>query len=165
MLIEVKTIFCQVKKVMPFELKSFNSFQHACGGWEKLNPIPDGHSGWSMFEKLWEANQLAMKNVLEEETSESSTAKSKAKNYYMSCMDPNGTIESLGGKPLLQLLHNHLIGILVNFISKQLIILFTLLTLFGYFFLLFVTTNLLLLLFVYFLLLIGYFCYCFVCFL
>ena len=93
------------------------SFQHACGGWEKLNPIPDGHSGWSMFEKLWEANQLAMKNVLEEDSAEentkenmnSSTAKSKAKDYYVSCMDPNGTIESLGGKPLLQLLNNHLV--------------------------------------------------------
>ena len=92
-------------------------FQHACGGWEKLNPIPDGHSGWSMFEKLWEANQLAMKNVLEEdreaeetkENTNSTGAKSKAKDYYVSCMDPNGTIESLGGKPLLQLLDNHLI--------------------------------------------------------
>ena len=29
------------------------------------NPIPDGHSNWSMFEKLWEQNQLAMKNALE----------------------------------------------------------------------------------------------------
>ena len=62
-----------------------------------------------MFEKLWEGNQLAMKNVLEEtDTKEDSLAKTKAKNYYVSCMDPNGTIEGLGGKPLLQLLHNHL---------------------------------------------------------
>ena len=64
-----------------------------------------------MFEKLWEANQLAMKNVLEEtETKEESVAKTKARNYYVSCMDPNGTIEGLGGKPLLQLLQNHLNG-------------------------------------------------------
>ena len=29
-----------------------------------------------------------------------SDAKRKAHNYYTSCMDPNGTIESLGGKQL-----------------------------------------------------------------
>ena len=72
-------------------------FQHACGGWEKLNPIPDGHSSWSMFEKLWEANQLVMKNALEEDFSndpsvQKDSAKLKAQNYYYSCMDPNGTI-------------------------------------------------------------------------
>ena len=48
-------------------VKKYNIFQHACGGWEKLNPIPDGHSSWSMFEKLWEVNQLVMKNALEED--------------------------------------------------------------------------------------------------
>ena len=40
-------------------------YQYACGGFERQNPIPDGHSNWSMFEKLWEQNQLAMKNALE----------------------------------------------------------------------------------------------------
>ena len=55
-----------------------------------------------MFEKLWEANQLAMKNVLEEDSAEentkentnSSLAKSKAEDYYLSCVHLNGTIES-----------------------------------------------------------------------
>ena len=37
-------------------------------------------------------------------------AKRKAHNYYTSCMDPNGTIESLGGKPLLEMLRTHLVG-------------------------------------------------------
>ena len=37
-------------------------------------------------------------------------AKRKAQNYYTSCMDPNGTIESLGGKPLLEMLRTHLVG-------------------------------------------------------
>ena len=44
----------------------------------------------NLFEKLWETNQLAMKNVLEEDTAEEntkentnlSTAKSKAEDYY-----------------------------------------------------------------------------------
>ena len=50
-----------------------------------------------MFEKLWEANQLVMKNALEEDFStdpsvQKNNAKLKAQNYYYSCMDPNGTI-------------------------------------------------------------------------
>ena len=48
-----------------------------------------------MFEKLWEANQLVMKNALEEDFSnpvQKDSAKLKAQNYYYSCMDPNGTI-------------------------------------------------------------------------
>lgn len=54
-----------------------------------------------------------MKNVLEDATLKdlsSGDAKKKAQDYYSSCMDPNGTIESLGGKPLLQMLHTHLVG-------------------------------------------------------
>jgi len=94
-------------------------YKHACGGWEKLNPIPDGHSSWSIFEKILEGNQLVMKNVLENATSikddtksegVNTDAKRKAHNYYTSCMDPNGTIESLGGKPLLEMLRTHLVG-------------------------------------------------------
>ena len=30
-----------------------------------MNPIPDGHSSWSIFEKILEGNQIVMKNVLE----------------------------------------------------------------------------------------------------
>lgn len=85
-------------------------YKYACGGWERLNPIPDGHSSWSMFEKLWEGNQLVMKNALEENVNETTAAEAevKAHNYFVSCMDPTGTIESLGGKPLLNLIRTHL---------------------------------------------------------
>ena len=33
-------------------------YAYACGGWERLNPIPDGKTTWSMFEKLHESNQV-----------------------------------------------------------------------------------------------------------
>ncbi|KAG8142234.1 putative Endothelin converting enzyme 1 protein [Naja naja] len=39
-------------------------FQYACGGWIKSNPIPDGHSRWGIFNKLWEHNQAALKSLL-----------------------------------------------------------------------------------------------------
>lgn len=39
-------------------------FSYACGGWIKSNPIPDGHSRWGTFNKLWEHNQAALKSLL-----------------------------------------------------------------------------------------------------
>ena len=36
--------------------------------------------------------------------------KPKAHYYYTSCIDPNGTIEKLGGKPLLNMLRTHSFG-------------------------------------------------------
>ena len=70
----------------------------------------------NMFEKLWETNQLAMKNVLEGDTAEentkentnSSLAKSKAEDYYLSCMDPSGTIDSLECKTVIAIIEKSL---------------------------------------------------------
>lgn len=39
-------------------------YTYACGGWVKANPLPDGKSIWGSFNKLWQENQLVMKNVL-----------------------------------------------------------------------------------------------------
>lgn len=39
-------------------------YTYACGGWIKANPLPDGKSIWGSFNKLWQENQLVMKNVL-----------------------------------------------------------------------------------------------------
>lgn len=39
-------------------------FSYACGGWIRSNPIPDGHSRWGTFNKLWEHNQAALKSLL-----------------------------------------------------------------------------------------------------
>ena len=56
-----------------------------------------------------------MKNALEENfdnksSMEINSAKEKAHHYYLSCMDPNGTIEDLSGKPLLDLIRTHFKG-------------------------------------------------------
>ncbi|XP_076234270.1 M13 family metallopeptidase neprilysin 3 isoform X2 [Calliopsis andreniformis] len=80
-------------------------YQYACGGWIKKNPIPDGNSMWETFGKLEQENQLVVKNVLEKPFNEmKSKAERKAKYYFLSCMDANDTIETLGAKPLLDLL-------------------------------------------------------------
>lgn len=39
-------------------------YTYSCGGWIKSNPLPDGKSIWGSFNKLWQENQLVMKNVL-----------------------------------------------------------------------------------------------------
>lgn len=41
-------------------------FRYACGGWIKSNPLPDGHSRWGTFNKLWEHNQAVIKHLLGE---------------------------------------------------------------------------------------------------
>ncbi|XP_049783142.1 endothelin-converting enzyme homolog isoform X1 [Schistocerca cancellata] len=80
-------------------------YQYACGGWVRANPIPDSKSMWGTFVKLEQQNQLVIKNVLEQPMSEfKSEAERKAKLYYMSCLDVNDTIETLGPKPMLDLL-------------------------------------------------------------
>ena len=76
--------------------------QYACGGWEKITPIPDGRTSWSKFEKLTEMNQLAMKNALDAVSSDSddddsNSAMNKVFTYYRSCLDENGTLEELQG--------------------------------------------------------------------
>ncbi|XP_075540860.1 M13 family metallopeptidase neprilysin 3 isoform X2 [Dermacentor variabilis] len=80
-------------------------YQYSCGGWIKANPLPDGKSIWGTFGKLWQENQLVMKNVLEDEKTElKSEAEQKARIYYYSCLDKNDTVESLGSKPIVNLL-------------------------------------------------------------
>ncbi|XP_025059498.1 endothelin-converting enzyme 1 isoform X2 [Alligator sinensis] len=79
-------------------------FSYACGGWIKANPVPDGHSRWGTFNKLWEHNQAIMKHLLENTTANvSSEAERKAQRYYQSCMNET-KIEELKAKPLMELI-------------------------------------------------------------
>jgi len=43
-----------------------------------------------------------------------SEAEAKAKNYYISCLDPNQTVERLGAQPLLDLIHSQFSAWTVN---------------------------------------------------
>ncbi|XP_075238174.1 M13 family metallopeptidase neprilysin 3 isoform X2 [Lycorma delicatula] len=80
-------------------------YEFACGSWVRANPIPDGKSMWGTFTKLDQQNQLIVKNALQKPfNSMKSKAEKKAKLYYLSCMDPNDTVEALGAQPMLDLL-------------------------------------------------------------
>ncbi|KAM5132245.1 endothelin-converting enzyme 1 [Mantella aurantiaca] len=79
-------------------------YSYACGGWIKANPVPDGHSRWGTFNELWEHNQAVMKHLLENTTSNfSSAAEHKAQKYYLACMNESKIVE-LGAKPLQDLI-------------------------------------------------------------
>lgn len=81
-------------------------YEYACGSWVRANPIPDGKSMWGTFVKLDQQNQLVVKNALQKPFSDlKSKAEKKAQLYYMSCMDPNETIEEKGAKPMIELLN------------------------------------------------------------
>lgn len=76
-------------------------FGYACGGWIQANPVPDGHSRWGTFNKLWEHNQAILKHLLENQTaSAASEAERKAQRYYQACMNESKT-EELKATPLL----------------------------------------------------------------
>lgn len=82
-------------------------YEYACGGWMDANPIPDGKSSWNTFKKLWQNNQNTLRKLLERNSTEkdsSCRACQKARTYYTSCVDPEGKLEKLEGKPLLDLL-------------------------------------------------------------
>ncbi|XP_077167865.1 endothelin-converting enzyme 1 isoform X2 [Paroedura picta] len=79
-------------------------FRYACGGWIKANPLPDGHSRWGTFNKLWEHNQVVLKHLLENATAgRQSEAELKAQRYYQSCMNET-KIEELKAEPLMALI-------------------------------------------------------------
>ncbi|GFT42167.1 endothelin-converting enzyme homolog, partial [Nephila pilipes] len=79
-------------------------YQYACGGWMKSNPLPEGKTSLTTFEKLLESNQRVLKYVLEDENFVlNSEAEKKARTYYRSCMNLD-KIEELGAQPMLDLL-------------------------------------------------------------
>jgi len=65
------------------------------------------------------ASQLSLNVFAESPLNESlSEAESKAKKYYISCLDVNETIQSLGAQPLLDLLHDNYKGWSINWDLK-----------------------------------------------
>jgi putative endopeptidase len=77
-------------------------YAYACGGWEKLNPIPPDQSTWSVYGKLQNEIQRHLWGLLQT-AADPSTARSPMQgqvgDYFAACMDES-RIEGLGAKPL-----------------------------------------------------------------
>ena len=85
-----------------------NFYEYACGGWIKKNLIPTGFPRWGTLNIVTYENNLLIKEQLEANTSTGTNftnAEIKAKNFYLSCMDKNSTIEKLGSQPLMKILN------------------------------------------------------------
>uniref|UniRef100_A0A673HNX6 endothelin-converting enzyme 1 n=1 Tax=Sinocyclocheilus rhinocerous TaxID=307959 RepID=A0A673HNX6_9TELE len=77
-------------------------YQYACGGWVRKNPLPDGRSRWSTFNKGH--NRTSLKLLLKNGTfNSSSEAERKTQSYYLSCLNEQ-RIEELGAQPLIDLI-------------------------------------------------------------
>ena len=80
-----------------------NFFQYANGTWLKNNPIPGEYATWGSFVELVEENNLKLKSILEEASSDATAAtgslRKKIGDFYASGMDVEAANRD-GVKPL-----------------------------------------------------------------
>lgn len=76
-------------------------YQYACGGWLKNNPIPADESRWGRFDELFQRNQIALRDILQDSAQhqDRSPIDQKIGGFYQSCMD-EAAIEQRGTAPL-----------------------------------------------------------------
>jgi len=74
-------------------------FQFACGGWNKVNPIPKDQSAWNVYAKLTAENQRYLWGILErlakQQASAATAPEREVGTFFASCMD-EATIEKAG---------------------------------------------------------------------
>ncbi len=87
-------------------------YQYACGNWIKHNPIPADESSWGTFNQLFERNQNALREILQDAAAHQnrSSIDQKIGAFYQSCMNEEA-IEQRGTEPLRsELEHIHHVG-------------------------------------------------------
>jgi endothelin-converting enzyme len=77
-------------------------YQFACGGWEKVNVIPEGSGSFSLFSALSDRITNIVSKVLQNNT-DTSAAVEKASILYKNCMNTTA-IDAEGKQPLVDLL-------------------------------------------------------------
>jgi endothelin-converting enzyme/putative endopeptidase len=74
-------------------------YKFACGGWNKVNPIPKDQSSWNVYAKLTAENQRYLWGILDRLSKQQATAATAAERevgtYFASCMDET-SIEKAG---------------------------------------------------------------------
>ncbi|MFV3128792.1 M13 family metallopeptidase [Niveispirillum sp. KHB5.9] len=76
-----------------------NFFLHACGTWQKENPIPNDQARWGNFNALADRNLDLLHNILDEAVAKPQAKTARIANFYASCMDESG-VNAAGLAPL-----------------------------------------------------------------
>ena len=78
-----------------------NFYQYACGGWQKLNPIPADQASWDVYAKLANDNQQFLWGILEQDAkaTDRTPIQQKIGDYFGSCMN-KAAINADGDKPI-----------------------------------------------------------------
>jgi putative endopeptidase len=76
-------------------------YQYACGGWQKLNPIPADQAAWNVYAKLANANQQFLWGILEQDAkaTDRTPIQQKVGDYFESCMNRTA-IDAAGDQPI-----------------------------------------------------------------
>jgi len=77
-------------------------YRYACGGWERLNPIPADQSSWHVYGKLQDDNQRYLWGILAslaKAPAHRTAGQQKIGDYFSACMD-EAAVERHGAKPL-----------------------------------------------------------------
>ena len=78
-----------------------NFYKYACGGWQKLNPIPADQAGWDVYSKLANENQQFLWGILEQDAkaTDRTPVQQKVGDYFAACMN-TAAINADGDKPI-----------------------------------------------------------------
>jgi endothelin-converting enzyme/putative endopeptidase len=77
-------------------------YRYACGGWNKINPIPSDQARWDVYSKLTNENQRYLWGILQQASQPSpgrSPVEAQIGDYFRACMD-EASVEKAGAKPL-----------------------------------------------------------------
>lgn len=102
-----------------------NFFLHACGVWQKENPIPGDQARWGNFNALADRNLNLLHEILDAAVKNPQPETAKIANFYAACMDEAG-VDAKGLAPLSPVLSriNDLkdkqgLGALVGYLHDQ----------------------------------------------
>jgi endothelin-converting enzyme/putative endopeptidase len=78
-----------------------NFYKYACGGWQKLNPVPADQAGWDVYSKLANENQQFLWGILDQDAKakDRTPVQQKVGDYFAACMN-TAAINADGDKPI-----------------------------------------------------------------
>ncbi|MGA8938946.1 MAG: M13 family metallopeptidase [Acidobacteriaceae bacterium] len=78
-----------------------NFYKYACGGWQKLNPIPADQATWDVYSKLTNENQQFLWGILQQDAkaTDRTPIQQKVGDYFEACMNKQ-VINADGTKPI-----------------------------------------------------------------